>query len=165
MTVRNFDTYDNNGKRPAPTAKSANELLVQTARYALTSTIASALAANDLFRVCDLPKGHIMADGRLDTDDLDTGASLDISMGLLNDAGTDIIASTEFIKDSTDHQSAYTSRFKHEANSKLKARQYHETNTTTEVNSSVRFWVSLATRVTSRPAGLRLKNVTGSRSR
>jgi hypothetical protein len=135
MTVSNFTTYDE--KRPPATAKSAAEVMVATARHTLTLTLAQAVVAGDILRACVLPANHVMVDAILDTDDLDNAASLDIDMGLINDAGTALLSATSFIDGSTAHQAAYRSEFKHPASSALKTRSYHETDTTRPVDRIV----------------------------
>ncbi len=123
MTVLD-STSDYKYKRTA-TARSAGEVMVSFESYDLTEAVAQALANGDILRLrkCVLPANHVPVDFSLDTTDLDGGASLDIDVGLMNAAGTDLEGSCEFIDGSTDHRAAYRSTMKVVANTALFTRK------------------------------------------
>lgn len=72
-----------NGKRtfPMPSGSASVEVRAEI-------TLAAALALNDVLYFGDLPDGCVVTDWALDSDDVDTGATLTVDLGLLNAAGS-----------------------------------------------------------------------------
>lgn len=74
---------------PAVTASGAHDLVAVTERYAVTS----AIAIGDVFEMLELPPGYVPVDVILDTDDVDSGATLTLTVGILaGDVGDTTVA-------------------------------------------------------------------------
>jgi len=83
---------------PVPSIHSAGEVHVAEGKYAAPATI----VVNDIIKLHKIPAGCIPIDCRLELDDLDSGAAAAIvSLGLMETGGSDLIADSELIKDST----------------------------------------------------------------
>lgn len=74
------------GSMAMPTPADAGGLCVFRCEYKLTSDV----AANDIIELGYLPADCVPVDLILDTDDLDTGATGTVSVGLLNAGKTDL---------------------------------------------------------------------------
>lgn len=79
-----------NGIYPVPVAQGA-EIVTVRASIALTTALASA----DILEFCQLPPDHVPVDCVIAPDDLDGGAGLAFSVGLLNSGKTDLSTATE----------------------------------------------------------------------
>ena len=84
--------------RPPITGDGAGDVLNVKQSVAVDTS----LAANDLILFCKLPAGHEPVAGNVFATDLDTNATptVTITVGVLNDAGTDLVSGTEFVVDS-----------------------------------------------------------------
>lgn len=77
------------GRKPAPIGDSQE---IVAARFALSAGTAD-LALNTVAPIGILPAGHVPIGLMVDADDLDTNGTptLSVSVGILNDAGTDLL--------------------------------------------------------------------------
>lgn len=82
------------GKKTMATAQGA-EVLTQRLDFAVSSamrdatgTVRANFAANDVVVMGLLPAGHVLTDVKLVSDDIDTGAGVTLSAGILNAART-----------------------------------------------------------------------------
>lgn len=66
-----------------------------------TVAVDASLALNDLLLFGKLPASHEPVAGYLYSTDLDSSTGIVMTVGILNDAGTDLVASTDFITTST----------------------------------------------------------------
>lgn len=98
----------NTGFRPPVIPDKAGELICTRATVALPNT----LAAGDLVHMLPLPPECVPVDVILDSDDLDTHgtATITLSVGLLNDDETDLVADTRMIIDSAIGQTGGVAR-------------------------------------------------------
>lgn len=69
--------------KPAPTSAGNNTVAVRQ-EYSLSA----ALALNDTIDIVKVPAGHVPVDVILDTDDLDTGTAIVVSVGMRKADGT-----------------------------------------------------------------------------
>ena len=82
-------------KAPAKSPHSAGEVYVSDGYIDLTT----AIVLNDLIELCKLPPNCIPLDFVLESEDLDTGATLTLTAGILNAAGDDLAANHNFFVD------------------------------------------------------------------
>jgi hypothetical protein len=96
-------------KYPPITGDGAGELL--NAKY--TVAVSSALALGDLILFGKLPAGHEPVDGNTFASDIDTGGApvVAFTVGILNDAGTDLVSGTDFITATTVGTAGTLARF------------------------------------------------------
>lgn len=95
-------------KQPALTPMSAGQVVAERQSVAVPST----LALNDIVAFCELPAGCVPVDGYLVSTDLDTGTpTITLTVGVLDAAGTDLVASTDFLTASTVAQAGGVARF------------------------------------------------------
>lgn len=87
--MANFQSDYATGTRPVPVAQGSEVLAVRC-----SVAVTTALASADLLEFCPLPPDHIPVDCVLDPDDIDSGSSITISVGLLNSGKTDISTAT-----------------------------------------------------------------------
>lgn len=66
-----YETTQVASSRPPATSTSAGQAVFTYGQF----TVATALALNDVIRLCQLPPGHVPVDFILDTDDLDTNGT------------------------------------------------------------------------------------------
>ena len=86
------------GSRPAVYPAQAGNVIVADGRLEVT---ADQIAHDNLIGLVALPAGCVPLDFTLIVDDLDTGAALTLSVGLVNSGETDLEAGTEMITDGT----------------------------------------------------------------
>jgi len=77
------------GIRPMPVAQGAEVIAVR-----MEYSLAAALAASDVIEFGFLPADHVPVDYLIDTDDLDSGATITTDFGLLTSAGTAVSTAT-----------------------------------------------------------------------
>ena len=82
---------------PPATSSQAGVVLSNIAEASLPDT----LAGGDLVKLNKLPAKHRPLDFQLEADSLDGGSAITISVGVLNAAEDDLVASTNFITDDT----------------------------------------------------------------
>lgn len=84
--------------RPPITGDGAGEVLNAKQSVAVDT----ALAANDLLLFLKIPAGHEPVGGNVFSTDIDSNASptVTVTVGVLNNAGTDLVSGTEFVVDS-----------------------------------------------------------------
>ena len=104
MTVFNSDITG--VLHPAATASQAGVVLSNIAEANLPTT----LAATDIVKLNKLPAGHRPVDFQVETEILDSGAGIAISFGVLNAAGDDLVANTNFLTDDTTAQTGGVAR-------------------------------------------------------
>jgi hypothetical protein len=77
-----------------------------------TVEVTTALAADDIVKLCNLPAEHELVDFMLLADDLDTYGTptITISVGVLNADGDDLVASTNVLTNSTVAQAGGVAR-------------------------------------------------------
>lgn len=84
--------------QPPITGGQAGMVVANRGTYEVPAT----LAANDVVQLAYLPAGHVPVDVILEADDLDTGTpAITLSVGVVDSAGTDLVASTNFLTAST----------------------------------------------------------------
>ena len=66
-----------------------------------TVTVPVSHVAGDLVILGKLPNGHEIVDAMVISDQIDSGAGLVTTVGVVNDAGTDLVANTTLIASST----------------------------------------------------------------
>lgn len=96
---------------PAVTPAGAQDLVAATATY----TTAAALELNDVIEMLELPPGCVPVDVILDTEDLDSGTTLTLDVGIMaGDVGDTTVANrttgAEFIAASTVGQAGGVAR-------------------------------------------------------
>ncbi len=91
---------------PATTASQAGIQMVSKGEAVLDGDQAN----GDLIKLCKLPANHVPHDFLLETDALEDGAGFTVSVGVLNEAGDDLVASTNFITDDTTVQNGGVKR-------------------------------------------------------
>jgi len=85
------------GNAPAPTATSEAETVTVEAKFVLAADV----AINDTLVGFVLPAGHVPVDLFVAADDLDTGAAMNLTVGVLDATLAAMVASTNFITAST----------------------------------------------------------------
>lgn len=80
------------GNTPAVTAYGANDIVSVRAKVSLPVTLTTA----DTAVMCLLPAGHVPIDAMAIFDDLDDGASLTVSLNVLDDTLAASVATTDF---------------------------------------------------------------------
>lgn len=93
-------------KQPPISAGQAGGVVCNEGEYLVPST----LALGDIVKLALLPAGHKPVDVILESADLDSATALVMSVGVVNDAGTDLVASTNFITASTVGQAGGVAR-------------------------------------------------------
>lgn len=94
------------GYRPAISATHAGEVKAVRGSVSLPNT----LAQNDIVELVQLPPQHVIVDAVLDSDDLDGGAALVMDVAIINSGGTDVVANTKVISDTTVGQTGGVAR-------------------------------------------------------
>lgn len=94
--------------QPPITGGQAGVVVCNEGEVSLPNT----LAANDIVQLAILPAGHKPVDAILEADDLDTNANptITVSIGVINSGGTDLVADTNFLTDSTVAQAGGVAR-------------------------------------------------------
>lgn len=86
------------GYRPPITPSQAGEVKAVRGSVTLPNT----LAANDIVELVPLPAGCVPVDVIVDADDLDSaGPTITLTAGIVNAAGDDLVANTDFFTAST----------------------------------------------------------------
>lgn len=94
--------------QPPITGGQAGVVVCNEGEVSLPNT----LAANDIVQLAILPAGHKPVDAILEADDLDTNGNptITVSIGVINSGGTDLVADTNFLTDSTVAQAGGVAR-------------------------------------------------------
>ena len=104
MTVHNSDITG--VLFPPATSSQAGVVLSNIAEASLPDS----LSQGDLVKLNKLPAGHRPLDFILESESLDDGTAITISVGVLNAAEDDLVASTSFLTDSTVAQAGGVAR-------------------------------------------------------
>lgn len=95
-----------NLSRPPVTGGQAGVVVCNEGEYSLPDS----LAQGDIIKLTHLPAGHKPVDSILEADDLDDATALVLSVGIVNDDGDDLVASTNLIDSSTVGQAGGVAR-------------------------------------------------------
>jgi hypothetical protein len=83
---------------PVPSIHSAGEVHVAEGKYDAPDSI----VVDDIIKLHKIPAGCIPIDCRLEMDDLDTGTpAMVVTLALMEEGASDLLANSELIKDST----------------------------------------------------------------
>lgn len=94
------------GIQPPVTASQAGIVIASIG----SAELGTDLSAGDVVALCHLPAGHQPVNLILETESLDGGSAITLTAGILNAAEDDIVAGTEFVKNSTVAQAGGVAR-------------------------------------------------------
>lgn len=123
-----------NYKTPCLTADEKGDLVTDKN----TVTVDTSLALGDLLLFGKLPNGHEPVDGMIVSDQIDSNGTplLTLTVGILNDAGTDLVATTNFLTTSaTIGRTATGSITRFDQAAGLSLALLNAVNTTTDVGT------------------------------
>lgn len=102
-------SYPNEGTVPSIQAFTEGNTITVESKVTLTAA-ANQMATNDIIVALPVPANHVPVDCMLLSDDIDSGASLTMTVAELNQDFTDIVANTNLITASTIGQAGGVAR-------------------------------------------------------